>query len=320
MRWGILLVLLVGGCSSRSGPDGGASGGETSAEACSNGRDDDGDGLMDCQEPSCAVHAWCGMAGTDGGMTGSDTGTPGVDGMISACSDPLDIVFVIDVSTSMADEIERVRVGMDSIWAAASALTSNTRFGLVVFVDNVIAVGGCSSFASIGEFQAEFARWRDFTTTNNQPAGGNMNSDCAENSLDALHDAANECPWRDGATHIVIHVTDDTFAERPDVLSPPIFGPGGIPVERTYTETVAALVAAEVRVGTFAAPGPREFCGALEPSINVGPGFHEPYMAMDSIPTATGGRAWSIRDVRAGTLDMAEAIAEFAEDEYCTLF
>jgi hypothetical protein len=41
---------------------------------------------------------------------------------------------------------------------------------------------------------------------------------------------------------------------------------------------------------------------------------------MDAIPTATGGRAWSIRDVRAGTLDMADAISEFTADEYCTLF
>ncbi len=311
----VIAVAIGGGCSTR---DGGGGAGESSADACSNGRDDDGDGLVDCQDPACTVHPWCAAAGTDGGTSTPDGGAS-TDGAPPACSDPLDIVFVIDVSTSMRDEIERVRTGMDSIWAAASALTSNTRFGLIVFVDNVIAVGGCSSFASIGEMQVEFARWRDFTTSNEQPAGGNMNSDCAENSLDALYAAATECPWRPGATHIVIHATDDTFAERPATLSPNILGSGGIPVQHTYAETVAALVTAEARVGTFAAPGAGEWCGAGT-SPNVGQGFHESYMGMGSIPAATGGRAWSIRDVRAGSLDMADAIAEFAEAEYCTLF
>jgi hypothetical protein len=41
---------------------------------------------------------------------------------------------------------------------------------------------------------------------------------------------------------------------------------------------------------------------------------------MPAIPEATSGRAWNIRDVRAGTLDMAEAINEFTAAEYCTLY
>jgi hypothetical protein len=237
----------------------------------------------------------------------------------TSCGDPLDVVFVIDVSTSMADEIEQVRMGMDRIWTAATMLTSNTQFGLVVFVDDVAVVNGCMPFASLDAMQTEFARWRDFTSSNAQPGGSpESNSDCAENSLDALHAAATMCPWRTGATHIAIHVTDDTFAERPAILSG-FLGIGGIPVAHTYPETVSALVASQVRVGAFAAPGAGEFCGAGT-SPNVGQGFHEPYSGMEAIPMATGGRAWSIRDVRAGTLDMADAITEFTRDEYCTLF
>ncbi|MCC7537985.1 MAG: hypothetical protein IT379_17295, partial [Deltaproteobacteria bacterium] len=42
------------------------------------------------------------------------------------CSEPLDVVFVLDVSTSMADEVGAIRNGLRSIWDAAHALTSNT--------------------------------------------------------------------------------------------------------------------------------------------------------------------------------------------------
>lgn len=252
--------------------------------------------------------------------TGPPTDTTVPPGDTALCTDPLDIVFVIDVSTSMADEIEQVGNGMDSIWAAASALTTDVQYGLVVFVDDVVAVDGCAPFADLAAMQAAFATWRTFTTTNGQPAGGTAtNTDCPENSLDALHTAATVCPWRAGATHIAIHVTDDTFVEPPLSLSAPVGGIGGIPVRNTYLETVAALVAAEVRVGAFAAPGAGEDCGAGA-SANVGQGFHEHYATEDAIPVATGGQAWSIRDVRAGTLDMADAINAFTAAEYCTLF
>ena len=46
----------------------------------------------------------------------------------------------------------------------------------------------------------------------------------------------------------------------------------------------------------------------------------QPYGAQIAIPVATGGRAWSLRDVRSGSLDMATAIATLIEDEYCTLY
>jgi len=299
MRLGIGLVALCVacglGCSSRDTPDGGG-----------------GDGGLDSSTDSA----------TDTGTTGdtrppTDTRPP--PGDVIDCTDALDVVFVIDVSTSMADEIDQVRAGMDSIWAAAEVLTSDVQFSMVVFVDDVVAVDGCAPFADLATMQAEFMTWHGFTSTNTQPAGGALsNTDCPENSLDALHTAATVCPWRAGSTHVAIHVTDDTFLEPPLSLSA-IFGIGGIPVRNTYFETVEALVAAEVRVGAFAAPGMGEECGAGR-SANVGQGFHDTYLGMPSIPEATGGTAWSIRDVRAGTLDMAEAINEYTASEYCTLF
>lgn len=298
--------------------------GESSGTDCADGADDDGDGLRDCADPGCAAHAWCGGGGDAGPGVDSgiraDAGPPRDGGPpVSVCDDPIDVVFAIDVSTSMADEIASIRTGIDSIFAATAALTANHRFGLVVFVDDVVAVESCASFPDAGSLQAELMRWQTFTSSNDQPAGGaSGNTDCAENSLDAIHTAATTCPWRPGALRILIHVTDDTFEEHPAVLSGDVLG-GGIEVQHTYAETVSALVAAQVRVGAFAAPGAGEECGAGS-SSDVGRGFHEPFMGMPALPMATGGRAWSIRDVRAGTLDMATAINEFTADEHCTLF
>ncbi|MCS6798916.1 MAG: hypothetical protein NZ898_10350 [Myxococcota bacterium] len=316
-------LVAVGGCSSRAGgPPAGGGRAETSAAQCSDGRDNDGDGAVDCSDVACSAHAWCAMA-VDSGVDGPvDDGGPRPDVPVSEagpwCGAPIDVVFVIDVSTSMHDEVAGIDRGIESIWTAATALGASVQFSLVVFVDNALRVDDCAPFPDHASLSAELRRWRDFTSSNEQPAGGPFNSDCPENSLDALYLAATGCPWRAGATRIAIHVTDDTFAERPARLAS-TFGTGGIPVERTYAETVAALRANEVRVGAFAAPGAGEWCGAGT-SPNVGQGFHEPYMGMPSIPEATGGRVWSIRDVRAGVLDMAVAINELIADEHCTLY
>lgn len=243
------------------------------------------------------------------------------DGALPSCSSPLDVVFVMDVSTSMAEEAESLRTGVESVWNAARALTTNVQFGLVVFVDDAVAVESCAPFDDLPALQSELARWRDFCATNRSPVSDANNGDCAENSIDALWLAANSCPWRSGATHVLIHVTDDTFAERPEYLSRSILFGGGIPVQHTYAEVRDALVAREIRVGAFAAPGEGEDCGPNAGfSDNVGRGFHEPYLGMPSLPESTGGRAWNIREVRAGTLDMSAAISDLLEDEYCTLF
>ncbi|MCB9602983.1 MAG: hypothetical protein H6721_09890 [Sandaracinus sp.] len=256
-------------------------------------------------------------ARVDGGGGGVDGGVPRdasfVDAPPTTCGAPIDLVFVLDVSTSMDDEIDAVAAGTERIWEAATALTPDVQLGLVVFVDSVVPVNGCGAFASYSALSSELrSRWLPFTESNEQPPSGGNNSDCAENSLDALYAAATQCPWREGATRMVVHVTDDTFAEPPTSLS-------GVTVQRSYLETLSALTAREIRVGAFATPSPGNEC-ALGPTPLAGQGFHESYGAQTAIPVATGGRAWNLRDVRGGTLDMATAISELIEDEYCTLY
>ncbi|AKF07791.1 VWA domain-containing protein [Sandaracinus amylolyticus] len=300
-----VVASILGACTSRGTP-----GREATFAECTNGVDDDDDGLLDCADTTCGAHCEGGNGGGDASVP-RDSG-PRVDARIT-CDAPLDVVFVIDVSTSMREEAERLRTGVESIWNAAQDLTSNTQFGLVVFVDDAVAVNGCSPFASIASLQSELMRWRDFCASNRSPSSDLQNTDCTENSLDALHLAATTCPWRAGATRVIVHVTDDTFAERPQRLS------DAVTVQHTYAEVASELVTRELRVGAFAVPGAGEPCGAGS-SPDVGRGFHAPFGAMPSLPMQTRGRAYDLRAVRSGSLDMAASITELLADEYCTLF
>src|SRR5690606_33797556 len=155
-------------------------------------------------DPNCFLQVACegGDASTpmpDGGAMHPDRNLPPP----TPCTEPMDVVFVIDVSTSMRDEVEGIRVGIDSIWAAAEGLALDVRLGLGVFVVGVGAVNGCAPFTSIGALQDELMRWQSFTSSNGQPGGSSGgNSDCAENSLDALYPAATTCTWRPEATRL----------------------------------------------------------------------------------------------------------------------
>jgi hypothetical protein len=290
---------------------------------CNNGLDDDGDGAADCADRDCVIYPFC--MGVDGGPEG-DAGpvdaprgdVPRGDARLDMCTAPIDLVFVLDVSTSMATEAAALRDGLGRIYSAATALTPDTAFALVVFVDDALVVNGCRGFSDMAALQAEFDSWRAFCSTNRSPVSGVNNSDCQEASLDAMYAAATMCTWRAGATHVLIHVTDDTFEEPPYVYSRGLFGGGGVNAMTYYSQAVGALLADEIRVGAFAMRVPED-CGAGT-SPNTARGFFEPFGGMEAIPTVTGGAVWDLREVRDGRLDMATAISEMVEAEYCTLF
>lgn len=293
--------------------------------SCSNARDDDGDGLVDCHDPACSVFPFCGAH--DAGPSDASPDAPDVGPLpdTGACSAPLDVVLVVDVSTSMAGELATISAGAASLWDAAHALSSDAHISLVVFVDDALAVdgvppfaadGGCVPFGSPEDLATQLDRWSSFCATNQSPVSHIQNHDCAENSLDAIMAAA-MCPMRDGSTRVIIHVTDDTFAERPAVLSGE-WG-GGVRVQYNYVEVTTALTDRGIHLGVFAETGPGDFCG-VGTSPDVGRGFSGPYTTMpfvSSLPDATGGRYWDLREVRAGHLDMASSINDFLRAVYC---
>lgn len=233
------------------------------------------------------------------------------------CDDPdrrpkeqVDVVFVVDVSTTMGFMVDRVEQGIGEVDAAIRGLARDPRYGLVVFVDDVLVANGGQAFTEITDLQAELTRWRHFTSSNRQIQSPESNLDWPENSLDALHAAATRFDWRPASStlRLVVHATDDDFGEAPAIQS-------GQRVEHTYRETVEALRDREIRVATFGAS-----LGGQCECLDVKPGLRAPYFGQPSIPDATGGAAFDIDAVAKGDLSFASAVKSTLGSTICRAY
>jgi hypothetical protein len=231
------------------------------------------------------------------------------------CADPridpkaqVDVVFVLDVSTTMAFVLDRLAREIAAVDAEVRKHDATPHYGLVVFVDDVQVVGGGKAFTDIDELAREFRKWSAFTADNGQIKHASDNLDWPENSLDALHAAATDFAWRDAddTVRVVVHATDDSFGKAGDVLS------GAITVQHDYGDTVAALRDAHVRVATFTAP-----IGGQCECEDVKPGFMATFGGDPSLPDATGGAAFDIDDVAGGRLHFADAIPPLVTNAIC---
>ncbi len=250
--------------------------------------------------------------GGDANPDGRDDGIPDWTTDETECVQDLDIVFVLDVSTSMTPVLSALRDGIADVWTRAVEISPDPWFGLVVFVDDVRVTNEGRTYATMGTLQNEFEYWREFCSSNREPGGSSgFNNDCPENSLDALWEAANRFPWRPDSLRMIILATDDTFVERPQTL-----GSADIMVQRTYPEVLAALREREIRVAAFAARESSN-CG-IPPLHDTEPGFFTPYGADPPLPEATGAPVFDIMNVMSGSVSMAEAIGDVILDEYCT--
>ncbi len=117
-----VLVFMLAGCGTGSF----ATDPEDSAAECTDGWDNDADGLMDCKDPGCAGLAVCQGKTPDGGPgadqfipfdlgAGSDTG-PCVATEAEAKNKfrPVDIIWFIDTSGSMDFETKTVQKNMNA--------------------------------------------------------------------------------------------------------------------------------------------------------------------------------------------------------------
>jgi hypothetical protein len=245
---------------------------------------------------------------------GRPDGTAAVDGKrrcvdpVSAKKDHVDVVFVIDVSTTMGFVLDKLAAEIEAMDREVRKHDQEPRYGLVVFVDDVMVANGGKPFASIAALRAEFQRWAAFVSTNRQIHAPAPNMDWPENSLDALYLAATRFEWRpaEDTLRLVVHATDDDFGESGVVQS-------GQPVRHTYRGTVKALKRAGVRVATFAA-----HIGGQCECLDVSPGWFTAYKGQPSIPDATGGAAFDIDEVALGRLALSDAVAATVESTVCT--
>jgi hypothetical protein len=225
------------------------------------------------------------------------------------CDQDVDIVFVMDVSTSMGPFLDQLATEIIFVDEALDAmdLPGDPHYGLVVFVDDAALLNGGAPYDSVATLQQDFNDWSAFTSTNGQVAGGGFNNTWPENSLDAIYLAAAGFQWRpmESTLRLVIHTTDDTFWDGPTVGN-------GVAIQHGYAETVMALQQREIRDFTFAAQ-----IGGMCECENVTPGWSSPYMGMTPIPEATGGLVYDIDLVLAGQVSLADALTEAVETTMC---
>ena len=293
-----------------------------------------------------------GTAGSGGGgLGGSGSSGPILDSSVSpdasnSCTDSIDVVFVLDVSSSMGFVLDKLSDEIDGVVAAATQLTQQAEanaphFGLIPFVDNhVIDLGGAQEGGMVhldgnslrNAFQFHQAT---FTEPNRNPGDGvsgptMQNPICEENALDALYFAAKDFPWRPNATHLIIVATDDTFLERPDNygdrdgdgLTDKTNFPreGDYPALWTVAETVDALKAAEVRVFAFTSQGTAAHqCGTGRrlPWEARAAGWSAPYYNSPPLPDSTDGANFDIELVRSGSMSLSETINDVVLDSHC---
>ncbi|MEM6993089.1 MAG: hypothetical protein AAF721_21430 [Myxococcota bacterium] len=250
-------------------------------------------------------------AADDGSPIGFDLGNiPDVPANVDeTCVEDVDVVFVMDVSTTMGGFLSALGDEILAVDAALQSynLPSDPHYGLVVFVDDFALLNAGAPYADANALQDDFVFWADFTSSNQQVSGGNSNSTWPENSIDALHAAATGFQWRDPETtsRIIIHTTDDTFWDGPTTGN-------GIPIVNSYVDTVDALQAEEIRVYSFA-----DDIGGSCNCLDVTPGWSTPYMAETPVPEATDGAVYEIAQILSGMTSLSDAITASVEDSIC---
>ncbi|WAS98569.1 hypothetical protein [Nannocystis punicea] len=245
----------------------------------------------------------------------TDTGWPETttDGG-DMCKMNIDIVFVMDVSTSMSAILQKLAAEILVVDQAIAALDVETdpNYGLVVFVDDATIINNGAPYADAAALQADFIEWSTFTQSNSQTDGNGSNGDWPENTLDGLYLGAFAFQWRPTETtlRMIIHTTDDTFGDKGANQSGEI-------IQHSYDETVLGLQEREIRVFSFV---DNDMTGGPGNNEDVSMGFFTPYQGKTPIPQATDGGAFNINDVYGGQLSLSAAINQSVEDSLCSQY
>jgi len=271
-------------------------------------------GVLGCsaQSQSVAPGATGGGAGTSqdvpgGGSGGIDPGNPSDAGV---CVQAVDIVFVMDVSTSMGPFLQKLAAEIPVVDEAAHGLNLSTpaRYGLVVFVDDTEFANSGAAYQNISALQQDFTAWASFTSDGTQIDSAIASFSMPENSLDALHRAGTEFAWRpaESTLRVVIHTTDDAFWEGPTTT------PEGIATQNGYAATVEALRERQIRVFSFASKW-----GGEDENQDVSAGWFAPFNGQESIPEATGGVVFELDQVLDNQISLSASINDAVAGAHC---
>ncbi|NNE70340.1 MAG: VWA domain-containing protein, partial [Rhodothermales bacterium] len=117
----------------------------------------------------------------------------------------VDLVFVLDVTGSMRNEIEGVRANLIEFGDSIRVQGIDPRMAMVTFRDEL---------ADVFEFTTDITAFQNFVGRQVATGGG----DAPENSLAALERAV-QLPFREEALRVVIWITDERFHEQDNVTS-----------------------------------------------------------------------------------------------------
>ncbi len=170
---------------------------------------------------------------------GAPAQTITLDADLSAPAE-VDLLFLIDATGSMADEIERLKASMITVAEDIGALPSSpdVRFGMVVYRDR-----GDEYITRTFDFTGDVAAFSDALSEVAADGGG----DTPEALGAALHDAVEGPTWRDGeAVRLVFLVAD---------AAPHLAGEPGFEDEPDYAVDIQEAAARGIKVFPIASSG-----------------------------------------------------------------
>ncbi len=211
---------------------------------------------------------------------------------------PLDLIFVLDVSTTM-NEMANLRAGIVDLFDFIESNELDVRFGLTTF-ENDVVVHRDAEFLDRAAFFEEFDSQllKDVWVPDPDRPRQLVNFDFPENILDAVYRSADEFPFRAGSRRFILLMTDDTFLEPPSVFS------DGTPALWSYKQVSQRLVEQEVRVFS------------LHESAK-GRGLSSNYKGRPSLVTLTNGVWFELAAVDEGTLTLAALLGDLVVGPTC---
>jgi hypothetical protein len=219
-------------------------------------------------------------------------------GEVGAEAGPLDLVLVLDVSTTM-NELAPLRAALQTAWDRVEADHADVRFGLTTF-ENDVMVHGDGRFLARDAFFAELDSQLvagEWTPDPSRPRQL-LNFDYAENALDALARSAEEFDLRPDARRYFLLMTADTFLEPPSVFS------DGTPVLHDFADAAGALTGRSIRLFSIHAP-------------LRGRGLSSAHEGQPSLVAATGGAWFEIGDVDGGSLALDALLLDLIAGRTC---
>ncbi len=152
----------------------------------------------------------------------------------------VDIVFCIDSTRSMRDEIDEVRAAIGGLITALDATGYDYMLGAVTYGDGT-NVWDFDSVAPGNQLTSDIALFTSSEYLGGMEADGGW--DTTEQALDCIADAITEIEWRLGALHIIVGFTDAAYCQVGDGCDKCNFGHGAFASPATETDTgIAKLV------------------------------------------------------------------------------